>query len=158
RVAEEPEPGADGRDPALLVDDREAERLAPQRRSLSDPLDEAPVLAEAAEGNVLAVVGRRRRILLPLGQGLDRSPAGRPRLVQNDLVPRIDEFEGGGQAGEPAPDDGDPLGHSRFAPTIRSLVNVDSRGGPSKTSKPLASIRSSVARYRPANVPTQAEL
>ena len=57
---------------------------------------------------MLAVVGRRRRVALALGQRLDGAAERRPRLVEDDLVAGVGQLERRGEAGEPAADDGDP--------------------------------------------------
>ena len=106
---------------------------------------------------MLAVVGRRRRVALALGQRLHRAAEGRPRLEQLDLPAGVDELERGGETGEPSTDDDRPH-RRRPCPTMRSFESADSFGGPPKTSKPVASIRSSVSRYNSANVPTQSAL
>ena len=48
----------------------------------------------------------------------------------------VDELERSREPGEPAADDGDSHDR-RLAATIRSFVSGESRGGPSKTSKPF---------------------
>ena len=107
RVPEEPQSRPHERLSGVLVDHGQRERLAPERLALADPLDEAPVLREATERDVLAVVGRRRRVALALGQRLDGAPERRSRLVEDDLVAGVRQFQRRGQAGEPAADDGD---------------------------------------------------
>ena len=54
---------------------------------------------------MLAVVGRRGRIALTLGQRLHRAAERRPRLVERDRVALVGELERGREAGEPASDD-----------------------------------------------------
>src|SRR5712691_2566854 len=144
-VPEQSEPGPDRRDAATLVDHREAQPLASERSVLPDPGKEAPVGLEAAERDVLAVVRRRRRVAFALGQRLDGAAEGGPRLVKDDLVSCVDQPERRREACEPSSHNRDPQG-KKLAPTIRSFVSRESRGGPSKTANPLASIRSSVAR------------
>src|SRR5581483_5303229 len=85
----------DGGGAPVLADDGERQRLAPVRAAVADQVEEAPVLVEAAERDVLAVVGRRRRIACPLGQPLPGPAERRPRLVQRELVARVDELERG---------------------------------------------------------------
>jgi hypothetical protein len=76
----------------------------------SDPLQEVEVLGAAPEGDVLAIVGRRRRVSLPLGERLDRAPERRSRLDEVDLVAGVCELERRREASEPAADDDDPHG------------------------------------------------
>ena len=131
--------------PPVLVDHGQLERLAPDRAALADPREEAQVLGETAERDVLPVVGRRLGIALAPRQGLDRASERRPRLVQRHLVARVDQLESRAQAGEPSSHD--RCSHrSSPAPTMRSLVSGESRREPSNTSNPRASMRSSVAR------------
>ena len=59
------------------------------------------------------------------------------RICHTPGARHLQRPEGTALCGEP---------HTRFAATMRSFVRVASRGGPSNTSKPRASIRSSVAR------------
>ena len=82
------------------------------------------VLREAAERDVLAVVGRRLRVALARGQRLHRAAERRPRLVERDVGAGVDEVERGGEPGEPAADDGDPHASSPRA-TIASFVRVE---------------------------------
>src|SRR3954471_23722306 len=135
---------------------RQYERAPDIRTSLADPVEERQVLRKAAERDVLAVVRRRRRVALTLGERLHRAAECRPRFVERHVVARVDEIERCGEAGQAASDDGGP--HQRPCPTMRSFVSAERCGGPSKTSKPRSSMRSSVARYRPANVDTQSAL
>ena len=128
-----------------LVDHRQRETRAPQRSRLIDVPQEAEVLGEAAKRDVLTVVRRRPRITLALGECLDRAAQGRPSFEERDFVTRFQELERSRAAGEPTPDD-HGLHRRRPSPTIRSFVSADRCGGPSKMSKPAASIRSSVAR------------
>ena len=106
-VTEEPEAGPDRRYVAALVDHRQAQRLAAERARLADPGEEPLVGREAAERDVLAVVGRRRRVALALRQRLHRAAERRPRLVEHDLVPAVDQLERSRQAGEATADDRD---------------------------------------------------
>jgi hypothetical protein len=144
-VGEQAETGADRRGAAALVNDRQAQRLAPKPCFFANPADEPPIRMEAAERDVLAVVRRRIGIALSLGQRLHRAAERGPGLVHRHLVTRVDEVERGGESGEPATHHRNL--HLRSpVPTILIFVSVDSRGGPSKTSNPPASTRSSVAR------------
>src|SRR5205085_5894515 len=144
-VAEErAEPVADRRDAATLVDHRQPERLTANQTGRADPLEEAEVRREAAERDVLAVVGRRLRVALARRQRLHLAAERRPRLVERHLVPRVDELERRREPREAAADDG-RLHGSIPLPTMRSLASGGSRSEPPKTSKPAASIRSRVA-------------
>ena len=129
----------------MLVDHRQLKGHAPHRADLADAVEEAQVLGEAAERDVLPVVGRRLRVALAPRQRLHRAAERRPRLVQGHLVPAVHELERRAQAGEAAPDDRDSH-RSSPAPMIRSFVSDESLTDPSKTSKSRDSIRSSVAR------------
>src|SRR5437773_11877233 len=136
---------ADRGHPPALVDDREVEWDADGRARASDAIEEREVLLEAPECNVLPVVGRRIRIAFAARKRLHLAAEGRARLEHENLVPGINELERGAEPGEAAADDGRP--HLRRPPpTIRSFVSVERCGGPAKTSKPRASMRSSVAR------------
>ena len=137
--------GPDRRVRAVLADHRQSERPPQVRPALADPLEKLEVLRKTAERDVLAVVGRRNRIAFAFRQRLHRSSQCRPRLEQRDVVARIHELERGGAAGEPAADD-DGLHRRQPSPTIRSFASAERCVGPAKTSKPEASIRSSVAR------------
>ena len=117
----------------------------PHRAALADAFEKGEVLREAAERDVLPVVRRRRRVALSLRQRLDGAAERRPGLEERDVVTRVHQFECSGAACEAAADHGG-LHRRRPPPTIRSFVSVESCGGPSKTSKPRASMRSSVAR------------
>ena len=83
---------------------------------------------------MLAVVGRRRRIALALGQRLHGAAERRPRLVERDGVALVGELERGREPGQPASDDGGVHGRSTPAPTMRSFVSGESCGGPPNTS------------------------
>jgi hypothetical protein len=134
-VAEETQAGADRRGPAAPVDHRQPQRLPAECLCRADTREEAPVGREAAERDVLAVVGRRRGIALALGERLHGTAERRPGLVKDDLVTRVDELERRREPGEAAADDGDAASSQRNEPaTIRSFVGSDRRGGPSKTS------------------------
>src|SRR5919201_1415083 len=133
-VAEEAEAGTDERDAAVLVDDRQRKALTAERAELPDPAQECLVALEAPEGDVLAVVGRRGRIALTLGERLDGTAQRRPRLVERDLGPGVHQAQRGREAGQ-APSYDHCLHNSADA-TILSLVGSDSRGGPANTSKP----------------------
>ena len=111
----------------------------------ADALEKAEVLGETAERDVLTVVRGRLRIAIPRRERLHRAAERRARLVQDDLVPGVDQLERRRQPRQPRSDDRDSH-RMNPAPTIRSLVSGERCGGPSKTSKPEASIRSSVAR------------
>ena len=128
RVAEEPEARPDRRRPAVLVDHRQARAARAGARPPCRSARGTAVLLEAAERDVLAVVGRRRRVALALGQRLHGAAERRPRLVQHDLVAGVDELERGREAGEPAADDRDlprativtPLDIVTLCPGIRT--------------------------------------
>jgi hypothetical protein len=129
---------------AVLVVDGQDEPSTHVRGAFTDAIEEPEVLAEAAEGDVLAVVRRRGRVALPLRQRLHRTAEGRPRLVHGHVVTGVDELQCSRQSRQTAADD--RRLHQSPRPTMRSFVSADSRGGPSKTSKPRSSIRSSVSR------------
>ena len=93
---------------------------------------------------MLAVVGRRLRVSVALGERLHRTAQRRPRLVERDGVALVGELQRGREPREPASDDGEVHGRIAPAPTIRSFVKGDSCGGPSNTSNPRSSMRSSV--------------
>jgi hypothetical protein len=146
RVAREQDrTGRDVRPAAVLVHDRKAQAHAANGARLTDPLEESEVLREATERDVLSVVGRRRWIAVALRQRLHGAAERRPRFQQSDLVSRVQQLERGRAAREAAAHDR-RLHRRSPSPTIRSFVSADRCGGPSNTSKPLASIRSSVAR------------
>ena len=71
------------------------------------------VLRAAAERDVLAVVGRRRRVALALGQRLHRAAERRPRLEEGHLVAGVGEVERRGEPGQAAADDHGPHAASR---------------------------------------------
>ena len=129
--------------PSSAITGRSSERRR-YDSTLADALEEAEVLGEAAERDVLAVVGRRRGVALALGKRLDGAAERRPRLVERDGVTLVGELERRSQAGQTASDNGDVHGRMTPAPTMRSFVSGDSCGGPPNTSKPRSSIRSSV--------------
>ncbi len=139
------QPRLDCRDRPVRVEHGQGEPHAQVRAALADPLEEAQVLGEAAERDVLAVVGRRLRIALAVGQRLDGAAERRPSLVDGDGMPGVDQVERRGQPRQAAADDRDLHGRSPRA-TTASLRGVESRVFSPKTSKPLASIRSSVSR------------
>jgi hypothetical protein len=137
--------GLDLGDGAVFPDDGQHERLPPNRASLADPLEEAEVLREAAERNVLPVVRSGLRIAFAPRQGVHRAAEPRASFVEHHLVALLDKLERCAETRETPSDDGDS--HRRSpAPTMRSFVSGESRTEPSKTSNPRASIRSSVAR------------
>ncbi len=135
----------DLRNVPALVDHRQPEPRAEVRASLPDPVEEAEVLGEAAERDVLAVVRRRLGIAVARGQRLDGPAERRPRLVEDDLLPRVDELERCSEPRQPAAHDRDSHRSSPFA-TTASFCGAESRVLPEKTSNEFASIRSSVAR------------
>ncbi len=94
---------------------------------------------------MLAVVGRRLGIALALGERLDGTAERRPRLVHRHGVARVDEVERRGEPREATADHRDLHGRSPRA-TTASLRGVESRVFSPNTSKPFASIRSSVSR------------
>ena len=115
------------------------------RASFADPVEKAQVLGEAAERDVLPVVGRRLGVALALGQRLHGTAERRPRLEQRHRGTRIDQVEGGGQACQPAADHSDSH-RTRPRATTASFAGAESRHERPKTSNPLASIRSSWPR------------
>ena len=134
----------DRRRAAVLRDHGQLEPEPAVGAALADAVEETQVLREAAERDVLAVVGRWGRIALALGQRLHRAAERRPRLVERDRVALVGELERGRETGEAASDDS-RLHLSNPPATMRSFVPVESDGGPSKTSNPRLSIRSRVA-------------
>src|SRR5205814_5164956 len=89
-VAEQRERRApDRRRPAMLVEHGQLELQAANRARLADPVEEAQVLGEAAERDVLAVVGRRFGIAVAARQGLHGAAEGGPRLVHRYLMARV---------------------------------------------------------------------
>jgi len=140
---ERSEPVADRRLAALLVDHRELERQPFDLAGTAHPLEEAQILVETAESDVLAVVGRRLRVALALGERLHLAAECWTSLEQPHIVAGIRQVERGREAGETATNHNN-LHRASAAPTTRSLATGESDGGPSKTSKPSASIRSSV--------------
>ena len=54
---------------------------------------------------MLAVVGRRLRVVLALGKCLHRAAEGRPRLVNRHLDAGVEQVESGGEPREPAAHD-----------------------------------------------------
>ncbi len=79
---------------------------------------------------MLAVVGRRARVALPLRKGLDRAAEGRPRFEETDIVPLSGQLESGSEPGEAAADDRGP----HRATTAFIFSTVDRRGVSLKTS------------------------
>src|SRR3954454_19725171 len=78
---------------AALVEHRELQRHAPHRGRLADPLEEAQVLGEAAERDMLAVVGLRVQVGIAPRKRLYSAAQPRPRLVERHLVPGVHELE-----------------------------------------------------------------
>ena len=131
-VTQEPEAGADRRCIAVLVDHRQAERLASKRARLADPGEELLVGREAPESDVLAVVGRRRWVAFALRERLHRAAEGRSRLVEHHLLPAVDQLQRSRQSGEATADDRDS--QKNDPATIRSFFGRESCGLPLKTS------------------------
>ena len=129
----------------MLGDDRQRQRPADIGAALADPFEEAQVLGEAAEGDVLAVVRRRRRLARALGKRLHRPAERRPRLEQRHVGVRVDEVERGGEARETAADHCH-LHRIRPRATTASFADVDSRQEAPKTSNSFASMRSRCPR------------
>ena len=94
---------------------------------------------------MLAVVGRRLGVALAVGQCLHGATERRPSLVHSHGMARVDEVERRGEAREASADNRDLHGRSPRA-TTASLRGVESRVFSPNTSKPAASIRSSVSR------------
>ena len=147
----------DRRDRAVLAEHRQREPRAEVRAPFADPVEEAEVLGETAERDVLPVVGGRLGVALALGQRLHGAAQRRPCLEHRYGMARVGEVERRREAGQAPSYDRHLHGRSPFA-TTASLRGVESRGFSPNTSNPRASIRSSVSRYRPANVPTQSAL
>src|SRR5207247_6074761 len=120
---------------ATLADDGQAQASAVHRARLADPFEEREVFREAAERDVLAVVGRRRWIAITLRQRLHGTSERRPRFENRDVVPCVQQLERSRATGQAAADD-DRLHRRSPSPTIRSFVSADRCGGPSNTSKP----------------------
>ncbi len=138
-VAQERErAGPDEGDDAVLRDDRKRQRRAARGARLADPVEEIHVGRAAAERDVLAVVGRRRRIALALGQRLHRAAERRPGLEQCDVVARIHEIERSGDPGQASSDN--DRSHLRLT-MARTLAAVERLGREEKTSKPVARMR-----------------
>ncbi len=112
-----------------------ASRVRRNEPPLADPVEEAQVLGEAAEPDVLAVVGRGLRISLPLRERLNGAAERRPRLEHRHGVARVDEVERRREPREPTAHHRDLHGRSSFA-TTASLRGVESRTFSPKTSKP----------------------
>ena len=123
----------DHRDAALLVEHRELEGTPVERSGRAGEPEELLPGGEAAEADVLAVVGRRRRVALPLRQRLHRAAERRARLEQRHLLARPDQTERGRETGEPAADHDAPH-RRRPPPTMRSFWSGERCGGPAKTS------------------------
>ena len=124
-------------DAPLFVDHGHRERDAPDRGVLPDAPQKAQVLAATAERNVLAVVGRRGRIALPLRKCLNGAAERRPPLEQGHRRASVDEIERRRQTGEPAPDHHCPhyaASRMRPLPITRSLPNAERLGRAEKTS------------------------
>src|SRR5918996_1096780 len=121
---------------AVFGDRGQGEPAAPDGLRLPDVLEEAEVLREAAQRDVLAVVGRRVRIALAPGERLDGAAERWPRLHHGDLVASAHELERRREARQPPADDDRP--HS--AATARTLPAAERRGRSLKTSKSRARI------------------
>ena len=130
---------------AVFGDHRQGEPRAQDEPRFADAVEEAQVLREAAERDVLAVVRRRLRVALALRQRLHGAAQRRPRLEQRHLRARVDEVERGREPGEAASDDRRPHRSSPRA-TTASFAGVERRHDAPKTSKPFSSIRSSCPR------------
>ena len=111
---------------AVLGEHRQREPRAQIRTALADAVEEAEVLGEAAERDVLPVVGRRLGIAVALRQRLHGAAERRARLVHGHVDAGVDELERGGEAREPAADDRD-LHRSSPRATTASFAGVDSR-------------------------------
>ncbi len=135
----------DRRDGAVLRDDRQREPLPQHGSAFAHPVEEAQVLREAAERDVLAVVRRRLGIAVARGQRLHRSAERRPRFVERHVDVRVHEIERSREAREPAADDCH-LHRTSPRATTASFAGVDKRHDGPNTSKPLASMRSSWPR------------
>ena len=94
---------------------------------------------------MLAVVRRRLRVSLPLRQRLHGAAERRPRLEHRHVGARVDQVERSRESGETASDDERPHRTSPLA-TTASFAGADRRVFSPNTSKPFASMRSSVAR------------
>src|SRR5262249_16331992 len=134
---------ADLRRASALVDHGQLERQPLHLSGAADPFEEREVLGEAAERDVLAVVGWWLRIAFTLGQRLHLAAERRPCLVKGHFVAAVHELPRGSGPGQAAPDYRGPH-RASAAPTTRSFATGESVGAPPKTSNPSASIRSSV--------------
>ena len=132
-------------DGAILGEHRQGESLPDVGPGFADPVEKAEVLREAAERDVLAVVGRRIRIALALRQRLYRATERRTSLVERHVDACVDEVERRGETGQSAADNGSPH-RTRPRATTASLLRVERRHDRSKTSKPFSSMRSSCPR------------
>ena len=81
---------------AALGDHRQREPRAQIRAALADAIEEAQVLGEATERDVLPVVGRRLGIAVARRQRLHCAAERRARLVHGHVDACIDELERGG--------------------------------------------------------------
>src|SRR5919197_1868193 len=150
RVAEDRESArSDDRRRPVPVDHGQREPRAPHGGRLTDLVEECEVLAEAAERDVLAVVGRRLRIVFTLRKRLHGAAQSRTRLEQRDVVTVLQQLERRSEARQTTSDD-NRLQRRSPSPTMRSFVNAERCGGSSNTSNPADSMRSSVARESPA--------
>ena len=131
---------------SVLGDHRQREPRAQIRAAFADAVEEAEVLGEAAERDVLAVVGRRRGIAFALRQRLHRAAERRARLVQRHVgaARRRARARRRGRRGRRRR----PPAFIATALVRRRRASPASRAGTSapKTSKPFASMRSSWPR------------
>jgi len=134
-IAEEwAEAVADLRGAAAFVDHSQLERYPLDLVSAADPLEERQIVREAAERDVLAVVGRRLGIALPLGQRLHLAAEGRPGLEQRHVVAGVGELERRSESGEAAADH--DCFHSAIAKPGTELIQgsgLDGRSGKAAT-------------------------
>ena len=135
------------------------EPRAQVRAALADALEEAEVLGEAAERDVLAVVRRRLGIAVALRQRLHRAAERRPRLVQRHVCARVHEVERGGEARRARRRRPRPSSRSE-APraTTASFAGVESRHDGAEDVEAVRLHAVELAAVEPANVATQSAL
>ena len=125
----------------------------------AEPGEEAAIRGAAAQEDVLAVVD-------PVVLAADRerrAAEARARFVQRDGRAGVGELERGGDAREPAADDGDTRAshaalRARLCASTQPFLPAAQRRPPPSTSSGWTAIRSSSRRYDPAIARTHAAL